>query len=187
MPTEPLQADTRRGLFYLAGQFLQMGVPMTSAAGNALGYFLIGAGAVISIVALFWKPREQSQSSFVRWPIIVPGALLTVVVLMWAASSSPAVIKQLVGLEKPDWSKMHKELITDKTFINTRVILDGYEYSHCTFENVTLVLKGIAPWEVHHSIFKGSNVIDIQENPAAHALWILMRELKMTNPDLKVY
>ncbi|HEY2247178.1 MAG TPA: hypothetical protein VGH70_07030 [Bradyrhizobium sp.] len=45
-------------------------------------------------------------------------------------------------------------IVTDKHFINQRVVLDGYRYSHCIFENVTLVYNG-GPTSLTHNGFKG--------------------------------
>jgi hypothetical protein len=163
---------TRATLFWWAAQLLQTGVPMTGLAGTAIGYVLIIGAGIIGLVALFW---DSDGPIFRKWTLAVPSILLTIVVLAWAASSSPAIIRQAAGLAKKDWSKITKEEIIDKTFESTEVPLDGKFYRHCTFRNVTFVYDGQAPFGLSGNKFEGARLIRA-ETEESTALIMLLNE-----------
>src|SRR5438552_14272478 len=46
--------------------------------------------------------------------------------------------------------------VKDRAFVRERVRLDDTEYWNCTFEEVTFVYNGIAPYRIHHYQIIGS-------------------------------
>ena len=44
-------------------------------------------------------------------------------------------------------------MISGKQFANQEVVVDDCEYAYCKFLNVTLVVKGVRPFRLHHSKF----------------------------------
>lgn len=52
-----------------------------------------------------------------------------------------------------DWATMKKTQIEGKTFSNEKVLLDGFSYKNCTFESVTFIYQGDAPFELVNNTF----------------------------------
>ena len=57
-------------------------------------------------------------------------------------------------------------------FFNSKVLLDGHSYTHCTFENVTFVYNGTAIFQLSHNKMVGSMMFT-SDNPAVLATFLL--------------
>jgi hypothetical protein len=51
------------------------------------------------------------------------------------------------------------ELVYSKPFKNQTVFVDGYNFMECTFDNVTFVYKGTAPFHFEHSYFPNGTTV----------------------------
>lgn len=73
-------------------------------------------------------------------------------------------------------------LVTNKRFINERVPLDGREYSHCDFNNVTFSYNGISPFRFHDNRISG-RIQFSSENPAVLTTFGILDGLGGLPPD----
>jgi hypothetical protein len=54
------------------------------------------------------------------------------------------------------WMGDQLEIVSDKTFTNTTILLDGHDYRHCTFNNVTFEYGG-RPFGLSNSFISGAH------------------------------
>lgn len=66
-----------------------------------------------------------------------------------------------------------KNTIVDANFVNQEVSLDDFTYRDCTFQNVTLVYNGIAPFGLSHNHFIGAPQILTSNDAVAGTVALL--------------
>lgn len=76
--------------------------------------------------------------------------------------------------------------VSDKTFRNEEIELDGYMYLNCVFINPTFVFKGEKPFGVPGCRVEGSVNIDAR-TPQLQLLLVLLRITGGLNPDRQEY
>ncbi len=82
------------------------------------------------------------------------------------------------------WNSQPKKPVIGQTFRNRRVELDGYSYTNCTFENVTLVYRGEKPFDLAHNTFKNS--VDVEASGTRLELFVqLLDHMDVFGPDIK--
>lgn len=61
----------------------------------------------------------------------------------------------------PEWTQGHLIVVADQRISNQVVVLDGYEYTHCVFTNVTFEYDGgnvgFNYNDVHGAVFRSEN------------------------------
>ncbi len=75
-----------------------------------------------------------------------------------------------------NWGKLEKIIVRNRIFINERVVLDGFSYIDCKFQNVTFVYKGEAPYDLTHNTIIGSYHLSI-ENPSVSGVIGILKAL----------
>lgn len=78
------------------------------------------------------------------------------------------------------------EVVSDKTFRNEEVVLDGREFRRCTFENVTYVFTGRQGFGIAGCNFNGSRIFKTT-NPTVLATVLLLKGLGILAPDIPFY
>jgi hypothetical protein len=63
-------------------------------------------------------------------------------------------------------------VVVGKIFTNEKVVLDGYSYSNCTFENVTFVFNGMTPVTMINSKIGGLITLKT-DNPSVNVKWLV--------------
>jgi len=83
----------------------------------------------------------------------------------------------------PDFSDKITEIISDRTFVNQEVPIDGKEYINCTFKSVTFVWNGTASFQ-----FRGGTIIaPVRVHTNNDAVWTtfaLLRGMGIVRPDI---
>jgi hypothetical protein len=74
--------------------------------------------------------------------------------------------------------------VRGKVFVNEKVLLDGYHYTFCRFQNVTFIYNGVAPTALDNNEIAGYNVQT--DNPALLQNTTLLKGLGMLKPDIPV-
>ncbi len=64
--------------------------------------------------------------------------------------------------------------VTGRTFDNQRVPLDGYEYSHCIFNNVTFLYNGVTPVRIDNAKLSGFNRLETDNKAIDNATYIYL-------------
>jgi hypothetical protein len=76
--------------------------------------------------------------------------------------------------------------VSNEVFENQQVILDGYEYSHCAFRNVTFVYNGDAPVKIDSSTFNGNNKLTTSDKAIDNAIYVLLA-IKAIEPKTELH
>lgn len=75
------------------------------------------------------------------------------------------------------------ERVRGRYFSNQQVPLDGYEYTDCTFDNVSFIYDGITPISFSHNTVQGYFKIETN-NPAFHQFYYLLERMGYINKDV---
>ena len=81
------------------------------------------------------------------------------------------------------WRTFQKEVVVGHKFVNERVVLDGKSYRTCTFENVTFVYEGRAPFDFIQNSVKGSINVDVGASQSLSNLTMFMKAIGMIAPS----
>lgn len=65
-----------------------------------------------------------------------------------------------------EWKKYKGEVISDRTFINETVVLDGYHYTNCRFVNVTFQYNGTTPIQFTHNVIQSGPLMFESKDPS---------------------
>jgi hypothetical protein len=105
--------------------------------------FVAGPAAVAMALSLYseWGRRMWSNK------------ILPTLVCIVMASLILADLYQRGAFDR--WMGNQLEIVSDKTFTNTTILLDGHDYRHCTFNNVTLEYDG-RPFSFLNNLVSGS-------------------------------
>jgi hypothetical protein len=95
------------------------------------------------------------------------------------AQFTPDQVKSL----KSAWERAEKEIVRGKVFNSEEVPLDGHAYEDCTFNNVTFVFNGDAPFDLVHNSINGA--VLKTGNPAISGFVRLLKELGWIKPGIK--
>jgi hypothetical protein len=109
------------------------------------------------------------------WPY-VPIVLVSAGALTWIVLQ--VLTKWFDGTFR--WKKHVRE-----NFVNEVVPLDGHEYCHCTFRNVTLLYKGKTPPKFSNNDFLGSVGLKVTGRTVSYTV-ALLHELGMLNDKVPV-
>jgi hypothetical protein len=82
-------------------------------------------------------------------------------------------------------SDVPKAPILNQIFRNERVTLDGHTFVGCTFQNVTLVFEGRAPFDLSHNRIEGALNFDFSAAPQAQVAVTLLDGLGLLRKDLR--
>ena len=58
------------------------------------------------------------------------------------------------------WKSYRLETVSNKKFVNERVVIDGKRFVQCHFENVTIVFNGKAPYDFFRVTSSGENYLE---------------------------
>lgn len=124
-----------------------------NATWDAIRYFLGGSIVITSLIGI----AQKFRSGKLDWVIL--GFLFVFSFFCFFVSSSSSVSPTIAsGQSKtapppfPVWPNPYRPIsVVKKEFRNTEVILDGYSYEGCTFENVTFVYNGTTPPQLRYS------------------------------------
>jgi hypothetical protein len=107
----------------------------------------------------------------------------------WALIAIAAVSLVLSGYRKFShrfvWRSRPPVPVTGRTFINERITLDGNEFSHCDFTNVTFVYNGTAAIKFHDNAVHGRIQFD-SDNPSVTSTMIMLAMLNALRPDFEL-
>ena len=96
------------------------------------------------------------------------------------SSRAPRPNAQLVS----DVFSNEKRTVSDKHFVNERVVIDRKSFINCEFRNVTLVYNGTGPFDFINSHFYG--IFLSSDSPGIQGMTKLMYELKFLRIPLFV-
>jgi len=104
--------------------------------------------------------------------------LVVLVLLAW--------IPHFRHLPFPKWPEQYAPiLVVGKTFRNEEVLLDGYSYDHCIFENVKFVYNGKTPPNNIFPTIRGSFTFRT-DNPAIEGTALLFKGLGFLKTDVNM-
>ncbi len=89
---------------------------------------------------------------------------------------------QVETLEK-SWKSAKKEVVRHKKFKNEEVLLDGFSYEECEFENVTFVFNGDAPFDLVKNKIQGA--VLKTKSPSISGFLQLLKEFGFVKPEIK--
>jgi hypothetical protein len=126
-----------------------------------IGFGSLWTGAIVMAFegALAWAPRFREvvprffKSSFWAFVplalLIISTAVLGARAVGWIGGpSKPAATPETIS-----WSSEYKPAeVSNRHFRSEVVILDGFHYSNCTFDDVTFKYNGTTPIEFEHNI-----------------------------------
>ena len=75
--------------------------------------------------------------------------------------------------------------VVNKAFRNEEVLLDGYSYDHCTFENVTFVYNGTTAPQMMFPTIRGSFNLR-SDNVAVEGTLAMLKGFGMLQPDVNM-
>lgn len=137
---------------------------------------------VFAILGLDWKlvlgrvARHPSKGKY----------FLVLTALFASVTTSVLGLRQASKLGVYKAVPQHKLiLIYGREFQNERVELDGKDFEHCKFNQVTLVLRGRTNFVLRENTFSGSLWIDAASEPASQ-LVALMKGLGLINKNIEV-
>jgi hypothetical protein len=144
-------------------------------------YFAISSVlAILALLGLDWKLVKG------RLPMPQLGWHNSLFVFLIVASLAVSAIGWYKSSQHEDYKFRFSDAplveVRGKRFLNERVVIDGYRYTFCNFENVTLVYNGTAPFGLDNNQFYGSRNI-FTDNPSIAASAMLMKALGMVKPD----
>ena len=131
-----------------------------------------------------------------RWGTLVAsehgkliGALVVAPVLLVGALVYPGVSKSSlpdVSARLAEWPKGYEaEVISGRTFINEKVVLDGFKYVNCTFRNVTFIYNGTTPAQMFGSEIVGGTVVE-SNSDVVEGAWMALYGLGWIKEDRQV-
>ncbi len=136
---------------------------------------------VLALVVLLLQYRAPKTGQPVRPTRIRTIAILLVVGFLLSGANAYYIWKF-----PPYYWKGYEvslEKISDRTFMNETVELDGKSYTYCKFRQVTFVYNGTAPVEfANNEIYGGFNVKT--GNESVLMAWVLARGLGAFNAPL---
>src|SRR5271154_4485970 len=122
-------------------------------------YFLAStAFDVFAFLGVEWKTvRDRAVVPNMSRQRLVLGLIAVAFVanvIGWYESS-----KKTTVFTTEEWLERakHLELVVNKEISNQEVILDGKSFQDCTFNNVTFIYKGTAPFLLTHNHLNGTN------------------------------
>jgi hypothetical protein len=163
--------------------------------GTLVAWVQAAIWAVVVIGFLYkviWGGQAMPNWAFstrILIPVIALGVIASGFSLYWNYRNLP--------LKPDEWKNYRKDAIVGQTFTQERVIVDGHSYSSCTFDRVTLVYNGTAPFDLVNNTFiapiqiKSDNPVVMNTFSAAKEFERLNREMnadvngKIKPPDQK--
>ena len=142
----------------------------------------IGSGQLIVALLLYFgiSPQRLVRPTMMNHWMLVPilGGLAFSGVGFYRAFrvNSPEI-----AIER--WRTFQKEVVVGHKFVNERVVLDGKSYRTCTFENVTFVYEGRAPFDFIQNSVKGSINVDVGASQSLSNLTMFMKAIGMIAPS----
>jgi hypothetical protein len=130
----------------------------------ALGFLIFG---IIS-TGIFWLTRKKEKLEKKGTPTERPKDLIQV---------------KTINRDAPEQNKLIA--VMNKAFVNQRVLLDGYIYSKCKFENVTLVYNGEGPFALVEVTFQGLYGIS-SDSPNIQRILKLMKDMGYLKEEVKL-
>jgi archaellum component FlaF (FlaF/FlaG flagellin family) len=144
-----------------------------------------GLGAYYARAAYYSSLPKKSAGQVgistmtVRKPIIVIGVIgILLLISTWVViyiTIAPHN-KSISEVQFTKWPDPYQPItVVGKTFLNEKVPLDGYSYTHCTFNNVTFTYNGTTTIQVSDSTIKGFTIKS--DNPAVEGAILLTAAL----------
>jgi hypothetical protein len=131
--------------------------------------WVVGAFALLLLVSSLIPYIEEG-----RWPFIAQ-----------TRQAPPSTQAAIGGSVTSDQSVL--EIVTDKTFINQIIYLDGHSYRHCNFINVTLQWDGRGFEFIHNTV--SGMVVQSNNGDIAKGIFLLgilgFTKFPMVGPDGK--
>jgi len=140
---------------------------------------LVGAPLVAGALA-FWGRAKALWS----WPTTIIMAIFAFGSILWVYNNLP-LSSSTDHFDKESWFSYKYQIITDKTFRNERIVLDGKKFTSCIFENVTFEYNGTAPFGLTHNTINGSYFLDTN-NLAIENLLAFLKEFNYLKDEVKI-
>ena len=153
---------------WTAWDWIAYGCLGIAAFGLAFGAIWRENPAMFSGWPDFWK---NSMWSFVPMALFALGTVVLIVRLFFVSAPSDLPSSKFEFHDTPPHI-----VVSKKTFVNERVMLDGRAYRNCTFENVTFVFNGTEPFELTGNTINGRIQL-ASDNPSISGTFAMMRGL----------
>ncbi len=141
-------------------------------------------GTIIMVLPVFGfdlriKGRSaMTEINVAKGPTKKAGIALALAILSLCLTGYSAY--QQAFKNKFTWRNIPKgqlTLVHDQTFISKEVPLDGMEYEHCKFINVTFVYNGTAEMAFHENEIYANPLSTSTDNPAVFSTQIMLKGL----------
>ena len=150
------------------------------------------AGIGSFVLALFFG-LLQTWPQIKAWPMSNWRAIFFLVFLFLGVifSAVQYAIPRFVPTEgsketSQGWEQIQKKEVSNRTFRNERVPLDGYSYIGCTFENVIFEYKGEAPFSMRYNTIRGRRIVSTANSKPLAGLIGLLRAVEALKPDFEL-
>jgi hypothetical protein len=159
-----------------------------------LTYASIGIAAVILVLDQSIKGSSEMMTTFSKllsskfWNF-APLALIAISVVLLVAHQVGLIgvkSESKISVQFQKWPKDYKPIaIVGKSFTNEKVLMDGYSYVDCEFNNVTFVYNGTTAIQMVGSKIAGPIRFD-SENPAVMGTILLLKGFGAIGDNFKV-
>jgi hypothetical protein len=144
-------------------------------------------GFPLVIIGLIQLYRERNHSMR-DWRKLIAVGLLIVGFLAYGVDVADRF--HWIGGDKigafSKWPEpYHPTTVTGRKFYNERVVLDGYFYSNCEFNNVTFVYNGTTAIQLANSKIIGMSVL-ASDNPAVEGAFAVTLAFNVAKDDVKI-
>jgi hypothetical protein len=166
-------------------QFFAAGALMIWPDQKWIGVVLMGVGVAAALTnsgIFFSKRLKQVWNEAARSWFLIPLGMCVGILIVWMFSLFPAFranTDMSFASAYQHWEDRRKnlKLVQGEHFVNQEVLLDGYFYTNCTFENVRLVFEGKAPFKLYNNVINGF-VFD-PRSPALNDLLITLEDMNL--------
>jgi hypothetical protein len=113
------------------------------------------ASFVLTVALLVWPMlKRKMPQPMLSWPVLL-------VLAVWGLATiylyfNPVRGEKDLAVMYEHWDKMSLQLVSNQSFRNEIIPLDGYHYDHCKFSNVTFFYRGEKPFKfTNNELFGG--------------------------------
>lgn len=136
---------------------------------------------------MIWPEHKE-----IAWTIFVAASLiLAISTMMWVHAGFvfrwPFAKRHGEKITKfSAWPKPYSpEIIRGKHFLNEQILLDGFYYYQCIFENVSFKYNGMTQIQLKENHFVGQIALAASDNMAVTGAFFVMVALGMTDKPIR--
>ena len=154
---------------------------------GTLGGWLSFALALIAGVALVIWPDHK----WIAWAVFAGASICAVCSIAYYLWSNYNFVwplqskKSALPFKNPNFSADYRPVVKQgQRFVNQRVLLDGFYYYKCTFENVTFIYNGVTPLKFSGNTISGTMAFG-SDNPSVQSAFTLFYVFRLIKEDMR--